>query len=517
MSERYIVGDKIDLSTLPNQTYVFPNGVKPVGLRIYGDTKTAVTNSGLTFDVNETTGGAVVSTDIDISSVALDGYKDISTSELDEYFGTGYAAPRLHPRTSSTLYAPIFAVLTEDAAVYISEHIAKITIDGEQAVRFSRQHPYYGIYGEGITASFDADFEDTDQGVYDTSATNTTIMSNYDQKDVIYIKGSGTIWVWAGNAPAEFPFKAQGKGGGSGGGTKYIGTTTTALSNGSTKNPIVVDGQSYTAQFGDIAVYNYTEFIFDGTKWGEFGRSFDTTPTNGSANAVTSNGVYELIHKGSGTDSTVVGKNSTASGYYSTAMGYGTYATGTSSVAMGSGTVAGGTSSVAMGAGTTTSTDYSVAMGHMTTANQSCMTAMGRYNSPNAGDLFNIGNGTNSSDRSNIVEVNSTSLNVNGDIKKNGVSLGDLAYKDSASGTASVSVTGTTDGSVTINPTKETIYSTTNKGTLPSFTYNSTTEELTFNAGTLPSTTGKSVVTNATATFTGASTTSTGTVNVTVS
>lgn len=399
----------------------------------------------------------------------------------------------------------------------IDEHIATITIEDEAVVQFSRQHPVYGIKGDNIKASFEEDFEDTDQGVYDTSTTGTTIMENHQQKDTIYLKGTGTVTVWAGLSAVNFPFKAQGKGGGSGGGTKYIGTTTTALSNGSTKNPIVVDGQSYTAQFGDIAVYNYTEFIFDGTKWGEFGRSFDTTPTNGSANAVTSNGVYELIHKGSGTDSTVVGKNSTASGYYSTAMGYGTYATGTSSVAMGSGTVAGGTSSVAMGAGTTTSTDYSVAMGHMTTANQSCMTAMGRYNSPNAGDLFNIGNGTNSSDRSNIVEVNSTSLNVNGDIKRNGTSLGDLAYKNSASGTANVSVTGTTDGSVTISPTKETIYSTTNKGTLPSFTYNSTTEELTFNAGTLPSTTSKSVVTNATATFTGASTTSTGTVNVTVS
>lgn len=561
MSERYIVGDKIDLSTLPNQTYVFPNGVKPVGLRIYGDTKTAVTNSGLTFDVNETTGGAVVSTDIDISSVALDGYKDISTSELDEYFGTGYAAPRLHPRTGSTLYAPIFAVLTEDTAVYISEHIAKITIDGEQAVRFSRQHPYYGIYGEGIKASFDADFEDTDQGVYDTSATNTTIMSNYDQKDVIYIKGSGTIWVWAGNAPAEFPFKAQGKGGGSGGdgSTKYIGTTTTALSNGSTTNPITVDGESYTAQFGDIAVYNYTEFIFDGTKWGEFGRDFDTTPTNGSANAVTSNGIYELIHKGSqnystamgdstiasGIRSTAMGSGTTASGVGSTAMGAHTYASGNNSTAMGDSTIASGDNSTAMGRGTTANQNYSTAMGmstiasgvastamgqyanasgagsvamnYNTKATQNYMTAMGKYNSPRTGDLFNIGNGTADNARSNIVEVNGTSMNVNGDIKRNGISLGDLAYKNSASGTltgtaVNVSVTGTPEGNVSVTPTTDSVASVTNKGTLPSFSYNSTTEELTFNAGTLPTTTNKTVMTGASASFTGTSITSTGTV-----
>lgn len=509
MSERYIVGDKIDLSTLPNQTYVFPNGVKPVGLRIYGDTKTAVTNSGLTFDVNETTGGAVVSADIDISSVALDGYKDISTSELDDYFGTGYAAPRLHPRTSSTLYAPIFAVLTEDAAVYISEHIAKITIDGEQAVRFSRQHPYYGIYGEGITASFDADFEDTDQGVYDTSATNTTIMSNYDQKDVIYIKGSGTIWVWAGNAPAEFPFKAQGKGGGSGGdGTHYKGTTTTPITDGATTNPITIDGESYTAVFGDIVTYQSGEFIFDGTNWCKFG---DIEDTVGRRYYVSGEAKGEIFNNYSGPNANVAsGTNSHAEGYYTTASetashaeGYITVASGGSAHAEGSGTIASGNNSHAEGIGTIASGNNS----HVS----------GTYNDFQTGDLFEIGNGTNNINRSNIVEVSSTYLNVNGDIKKNGTSLGDLAYKDSASGTASVSVTGTTDGSVTINPTKETIYSTTNKGTLPAFTYNSTTEELTFNAGTLPSTTAKSVVTNATATFTGASTTSTGTVNVTVS
>ena len=250
----------------------------------------------------------------------------------------------------------------------IDEHIATITIEDEAVVQFSRQHPVYGIKGDNIKASFEEDFEDTDQGVYDTSATGTTIMENHQQKDTIYLKGTGTVTVWAGLSAVNFPFKAQGKGGGSGGGTIY--RTTTALTDGATTNPITVDGEPVTVKSGDFAIYSKAEFVFDGTQWDELG---DTS------------------------------------------------------------------------------------------------------------------------------------------------GLGDLAYKDSASGTASVSVKGTTDGSVTISPTKETIYSTTNKGTLPSFTYNSTTEELTFNAGTLPSTTAKSVVTNATATFTGASTTSTGTVNVTVS
>ena len=271
-------------------------------------------------------------------------------------------------------------------------------------------------------------------------------------------------------------------GSGGDGSTKYIGTTTTALSNGSTTNPITVDGESYTAQFGDIAVYNYTEFIFDGTAWSEFGRDFDTTPTNGSVNAVTSNGIYELIHKGTGVISTAMGRNTTASGAGSVAMGQDTVASKSYATAMGLGTTASGMCSTSMGQLTTASGDYSTAMGQSTTAsgsrsiaignhttangvdcvamgsytfasandtvamgintkaNKSAMTAIGKYNSPNTGDLFNIGNGTADYARSNIVEVNSTSLNVNGDIKRNGVSLGDLAYKDSASGTAVTNV-----------------------------------------------------------------------------
>lgn len=61
--------------------------------------------------------------------------------------------------------------------------------------------------------------------------------------------------------------------------------------------------------------------------------------------------------------------------------------------------------------------------------------------------------------------------------------LGDLAFKNSASGTY------TPAGSVTVNEAADTtasIPNVTGVGTLPSLTYNSVNEELTFNAGTLP-------------------------------
>ena len=57
------------------------------------------------------------------------------------------------------------------------------------------------------------------------------------------------------------------------GGVYFLGKTTTALSDGATTNPIQIDGQTgtTTAVNGNIVVYGNAEFIFNGTKWIEFG------------------------------------------------------------------------------------------------------------------------------------------------------------------------------------------------------------------------------------------------------
>lgn len=57
------------------------------------------------------------------------------------------------------------------------------------------------------------------------------------------------------------------------GGVFFLGKSTTALSDGATTNPIQIDGQTgtTTAVNGNIAVYGNAEFIFNGTKWIEFG------------------------------------------------------------------------------------------------------------------------------------------------------------------------------------------------------------------------------------------------------
>ena len=48
---------------------------------------------------------------------------------------------------------------------------------------------------------------------------------------------------------------------------KYIGVTTTALTDGATTNPITIDGDTVTATNGDVALYGGDAFVFNGTIW----------------------------------------------------------------------------------------------------------------------------------------------------------------------------------------------------------------------------------------------------------
>jgi hypothetical protein len=56
--------------------------------------------------------------------------------------------------------------------------------------------------------------------------------------------------------------------------TLFLGVTSTELTDKDTTNPITIDGESVTAQNGNIAIFGDKEFIFNGTMWFEFG---DTT------------------------------------------------------------------------------------------------------------------------------------------------------------------------------------------------------------------------------------------------
>lgn len=53
--------------------------------------------------------------------------------------------------------------------------------------------------------------------------------------------------------------------------TDFLGVTTTAITDGSTTTTVNIGGEDKTAKKGSIVIYNSTEFIYDGSKWQEFG------------------------------------------------------------------------------------------------------------------------------------------------------------------------------------------------------------------------------------------------------
>ena len=243
----------------------------------------------------------------------------------------------------------------------------------------------------------------------------------------LYTLGQGTLAVHAINTE-ESPFKSTGKGGGSGDGVHFRGSTTTALTDGATTNPITIDGSSYTAVMGDMVIYGNKEFLFDGTAWHEMG---DLSDTVGRKYYVSGVSKGEIFNSYTGNRSNV------SSGSYSHAEGWATKASGQTSHVEGQDTIASATASHAEGIWTTASGDSSHAEGWATKASGTCSHAegyetiasgddshvSGKYNDFQTGDLFEIGNGTADNARSNIVEVSSTYLNVNGAIKVNGVAI----------------------------------------------------------------------------------------------
>ena len=55
------------------------------------------------------------------------------------------------------------------------------------------------------------------------------------------------------------------------GAMKFLGTSSTAISDGSTTKTITVNGSSVTVAAGNVVLYNGNEFVWDGTKWEELG------------------------------------------------------------------------------------------------------------------------------------------------------------------------------------------------------------------------------------------------------
>ena len=89
------------------------------------------------------------------------------------------------------------------------------------------------------------------------------------------------------------------------------GTTTTALTDEATTNPITINGESYTAVANDAVFYSKKEFVFDGTKWHEFG---DMSGLGDLATKDSASGTYTPA--GTVSQPTFTGSSMTATGNF---------------------------------------------------------------------------------------------------------------------------------------------------------------------------------------------------------
>ena len=221
-------------------------------------------------------------------------------------------------------------------------------------------------------------------------------------------------------------------------------------------NSQMTDNSSGTSAGGDYSVamgsdttasgFASTAMGYSTTSSGEASTAMGWN-TIASGDASTAMGYYSFA---SGNNSTSMGWNTTASGLNSTAIGDYTFASGENSTAMGYNTFANGSNSTAIGYQTTASGLNSTAMGYQTTASDYDSLVIGQYNLSGSSitnsdtsfstenTAFVIGNGTNSSNRSDAFKVMfngdatlAGNLSVNSDarLKANIISLGSTLAK----------------------------------------------------------------------------------------
>ena len=225
----------------------------------------------------------------------------------------------------------------------------------------------------------------------------------------------------------------------------YIGITTTALTDGSTTATIVIDGVSKTltaSDAGSVAIYGEKEYVWNGTKWQEFG-------STGSLKALAFKDNASATYKPKGTVSkpTFTGTQATIS---STGTPSGTVSKPTFTGTEATITVVGTTSgSVAISTGSTGTANY---------------TPAGTVSKPSF-------------------------TGTAGSVSVSGTPSGTVTISAGSAGTANYTPAGTvSQPTTTVTPNTTTVNSITAVGTLPAWTATVANENLTigWSQGTLP-------------------------------
>lgn len=118
-----------------------------------------------------------------------------------------------------------------------------------------------GLSSETKPTVYFYEFDANGREVSKMQIQNGSIFTEIDTGNTYMYDATNTTWYQV----------SIGGGGGTSGGIILVGETTTQLVDEATTNPITVDEESYTAQPNDAVIYGSKEFLFDGTKWHEFG------------------------------------------------------------------------------------------------------------------------------------------------------------------------------------------------------------------------------------------------------
>lgn len=241
-------------------------------------------------------------------------------------------------------------------------------------------------------------------------------------------------------------------------GTAYLGVTDTALTDGSTTNPISIAGASVTAVQGNIVNYGSKEFIFNGTVWQEFG---DLSALGDLAFKNSASGSFKP--SGSVSKPTFTGTQKTIS------------VTGTPN----------GSVAISKGTGTANYTPTGSISAPTFTGTQKTVSVSG---TPNGSVTIGTGTGTKNYTPAGTNSAPSFT-GTSGSVSVSGTPNGSVTISKASSGTTNYTPAGTiSTPTITVTPSTTTVNSITAVGTLPSLEMTVSDENLTFSwsAGTLP-------------------------------
>ena len=233
--------------------------------------------------------------------------------------------------------------------------------------------------------------------------------------------------------------------------TDFVGVTTSNIEDGSTTNPITVNGESVTVRAGSICTKGSKEFIFNGTAWQEFG---DLSALGALAYKDSAEATYTPA--GTVSQPTFTGSSLTATGSY----------TPEGSVSLGAYTPAGTVSQPTFSGDSLESTGTFTPSGSITISKAATGTA-------------------NYTPEGTVSQPNFTGTQ--GSVSVSGTPEGTIGV---GSGAANYTPAGTVSApTVTVTPATGSVTGIASVGTLPAFSAtvdNNETLVFSWNAGTLP-------------------------------